>query len=187
MLSKLMGIRLPLCAPALQNLHRLHREIKWNMLYFAAQMFYYTHTSQPQISKKKQCLNYLNCLLKIRNSMYMPTAFWGFVQCNESISTWDQVLGKCDTAIFFGWNQTFVSIRALCLFVIRTASEASASLWFFTRTKFRRLILSQALVKGKYGCAGLSPILLTLVCIFPNLLLPNLICEKGIHTVSSVF
>ena len=51
-------------------------------------------------------------------------------------------------------------------------------------------MLSQALAKGKYGCDALSPIhasLLALVCIFPNLLLPNLIYEKGIHSFSSVF
>lgn len=47
--------------------------------------------------------------------------------------------------------------------------------------------MSQALVKGKYGCGGLSPIhtsLLALVCIFPNLSLPDLVYEKGIHTFS---
>lgn len=60
---------------------------------------------------------------------------------NASVSAGDKVLGKGDTGIFSGQNRTFLS-GALCLFVIHTASEASASRWFCTRTQFRRFILS---------------------------------------------
>lgn len=41
-----------------QNVYRVHKEIKLNIIYFAAQVFHYTQVSRPKISKKEQNFSY---------------------------------------------------------------------------------------------------------------------------------